>query len=322
MRSTTLTNRTLSSAQQLNGGQRLLRRHVAGRGDDEVRLLSRWHVRGPVPDAGAGGAELVGLLHREVLKVRLLVEDDEVDVILAAQAVVQDGQPRVGVWREPDANHPRGEREQRVDESRPLVGEPVVVVPPAGARQENVERRDRFAPGQLLGVLEPLDVLDGHRRGHHGERLVGREHAVPAAEEIPLQPPGAQVLGEDLHDPAVRGDLLVGRLDRCLEAPVGRLEHRLQPVARRLVRTEQPERAAAVVGDVRRIHVPHQVAHRAGALVDGDPALDGQRVAAQLLDGEVLQEPSAVSKRGGRHSLVAVGGERAQFVDKTAAFVE
>ena len=154
---------------------------------------------------------------REVLQVRLLVEDDEVDVVLAAQAVVHDRQPGVGVRRQPDPNDAGGQREQRVDEARPLVGEPVVVVPPAGAREQDVERRHRYAPREVLRVLEPLDVLDGHRRRHHRERLVGREDPVPAAQEVTLEPTGAEVLGQDLHDPAVGGDLLVRRSQRRLE---------------------------------------------------------------------------------------------------------
>ena len=50
-------------AQQLGRRQRLLGGHVSGSGDDDVRLLPRADVRGPVPDTGALRTERVGLLH-------------------------------------------------------------------------------------------------------------------------------------------------------------------------------------------------------------------------------------------------------------------
>ena len=46
-----------------------------------------------------------GLVDREVLQLRLLVDDDEVDVRARAQAVVGDRQQRVGVRRQVDPGH-------------------------------------------------------------------------------------------------------------------------------------------------------------------------------------------------------------------------
>ena len=192
--------------EQLGRGEGLLRRHVTGAGEDDVGGLAGRGRAGPLPDAGALGAVPVGLLEGEVLQVLLLVDDDEVDVVGAAQAVVGDRQGGVGVRRQPDPHDVGGERDEAVDETRALVREAVVVVAPARRGEQHVERGHRRPPRQGLGVLEPLDVLDGHRRRHHGEGLVRREDTVPAGEEIALQPALAQVLAEHLHHPTVRPD--------------------------------------------------------------------------------------------------------------------
>ncbi len=76
-------------AQQHGRGQRLLRGNVAGGGHHDVGLAA-FVVAGPVPDADALGAVRDRRVHVHVLQVALLVADDHVDVVLAAQAVVGD----------------------------------------------------------------------------------------------------------------------------------------------------------------------------------------------------------------------------------------
>ena len=45
-------------------------------------------VAGPIPDADAFGAVLNGFIHGQILQVLLLVGDNDVDVVHAAEAVV------------------------------------------------------------------------------------------------------------------------------------------------------------------------------------------------------------------------------------------
>jgi len=45
------------------------------------------------------------------------------------------------------------------------------------------------------------------------ERFVAREQAVPASEQITLQPPLAEMFAEHLHDPAVWRDVVVSDPD-------------------------------------------------------------------------------------------------------------
>ena len=98
MRSTTFTTRTLSSgsslAEDVDRRQRLERRHVAGAGDDHVRLAVLV-VAGPGPDADAARAVQDRLVHRQPLRRRLLAGDDDVHVAAAAQAVVRDADSSV-----------------------------------------------------------------------------------------------------------------------------------------------------------------------------------------------------------------------------------
>ena len=73
------------------------------------------------------------------------------------------------------------------------------------------------------------------------EGLVAVEEAVPAGEEVALEPALAKMLGEDLHDPAVAGKALVGGEGLGLPGPVGDLEDVVEPVRGGLVGAEEPE---------------------------------------------------------------------------------
>jgi hypothetical protein len=80
------------------------------------------------------------------------------------------------------------------------------------------------------------------------ERFIAREQAVPSGEQVALQPALAGVLGQDLHHPAVRCEVLVDRLDGAAPDLVGDLQHCAQPVGFGLVRADQPEVALGRVG--------------------------------------------------------------------------
>ena len=82
-------------AQQGRRGQRLERRHVPDRGQDDVGLARLG--AGPVPDRGTGGGVLARRIEVEVLQMPLLVGDDQVDVVAAREAVLGDGEQGVGV---------------------------------------------------------------------------------------------------------------------------------------------------------------------------------------------------------------------------------
>src|SRR5205807_6148111 len=89
-------------------------------------------ARRPIPDPRSAGAVGARLVHRQPLQLRLLVDDDQIDVVAAAQAVVGDREQAVRVRRQVDASHLSLLGDQGIDETGTLVREPVVVVAPAG----------------------------------------------------------------------------------------------------------------------------------------------------------------------------------------------
>ena len=109
------------------------------------------------------------------------------------------------------------------------------------------------APGQLSRLLQPFGVLVEHRIDDVDERLVGREEAVPAGQQIAFEPALQRVLAEHLHDPAVGRQLAaVGVLGEVLAQPglLGHLVDRGQPVRGVLVGAEDAEVVRVVAHDV------------------------------------------------------------------------
>ena len=172
--------------------------------------------------------------------------------------MVGDRQQRVRVGRQVDAHDLCLLVRDDVEEARVLVAEAVVVLAPDVAREQVVERRDRPPPGDAVADLQPLGVLVEHRVDDVDERLVAVEQAVPAGQQVALEPALAQVLGEHLHDAALARLVLVGRQQLALELALGRLEYGRQAVRIGLVRAEQAE----VVG-VALDHVAQELAEHA-----------------------------------------------------------
>ena len=90
-------------AQDLHRRQRLQRRHVTAAGHDHIGIAA-FVVAGPLPDAESGGAVFDRSIHVQPLQFRLLARDDDIDIIVAAQAMVGDRQQGVGIGRQIDAD--------------------------------------------------------------------------------------------------------------------------------------------------------------------------------------------------------------------------
>ena len=150
----TFTTRTRSSGASCRkpprGGDGLERRRVARAREHDVRfgvrrvLLAQSHTDAP-RCACARASSIV-----EPLELRLLVDDDEVHVVARPQAVIGDREQRVRVRRKIDARDRAALRQHHVDEPGPLMAEAVVIVAPAGRREQHVERRDRRAPREIV----------------------------------------------------------------------------------------------------------------------------------------------------------------------------
>jgi hypothetical protein len=84
-------------AEESDGGKGFLGWNVSARGHDDVWLFV-CAVGGKFPDSDTFGAMGDGVLHVEVLEMVLLVGDDDVDVVGAAETVVGYREKAVGVW--------------------------------------------------------------------------------------------------------------------------------------------------------------------------------------------------------------------------------
>ncbi len=183
--------------------------------------------------------------------------------------------------------------------------EAVVVLAPDVRREQVVERGDRPSPADPARHLQPLRVLVEHRVDDVDEGLVAVEQPVPAGEQVALEPALAEVLGEHLHDAAVRGEVVIGGEDLGVPGPVGDLEHGREPVRRRLVRAHDPE----AIGVCRR-HVAQPFSEHAGRFAGGPRrGADLDRVATEVGQLELAQEQTAVGVRVGAHPALAARGQ-------------
>ena len=181
---------------------------------------------------------------RQVVEGGLLPGHDHVHVVAAAQAMVRHRQQAIGVGRQVNPYDFGLLVDHMVDETGVLVGEAVVVLAPYVRGQQVVERRQRPAPGDAAGRLQPFRVLVEHRVDDVDERLIAGEQAVPPGQQITFQPALALVLGQHLHDPPLRGQVVVGLKRSRLPLAIGDFEDGLQAVRGHLVRAEQPEIAS------------------------------------------------------------------------------
>ena len=153
-------------------------------------------------------------IHVHVLQMHLLVGDDDVDVVLAAQAVVGDGEQRVDVGRQIDAGDVGALVHHHVEKAGILMRKAVVVLAPDGGGDQQIQRGDLLAPGQLVADRQPLGVLVEHGVDHVNERFVGGEEAVPAGEQIAFEHAFHGVLAEHLDDAAIGGQFAAIRVFR------------------------------------------------------------------------------------------------------------
>ena len=257
------------------------------------------------------GAVLDGLVHGQPLRGRLLARDHDIDVVAAAQAVIGHRKQAVGVRRQVDANDLGLLVDDVVDEPRILMAEPVVVLPPHVRTEEVVERSDRPTPRDVVARLQPLGVLVEHRIDDVNERLVAREEAVPARQQIGLQPALALMLAEHFHHAAVGAELVVFRIDFGHVAARGHVQHILPAIRVVLVRAEQAEVLAVQV----QLHdVAQEPAHfprRFGGGCARARHLDG--VVAEVRHLEIAQQQAAVGVRIVAHAAMTRRAPVRQF---------
>ena len=153
-------------------------------------------VARPLPDANALGAVDDGLLHGEPLRQRVLASHDDVDVVPSAQAMVEHRQQAIGVRRQIDPNDIRLLVDHVIEEAGVLMGEAVVVLLPDVRGEQVVQRGDLAPPRQFKRDLQPFRMLAEHGIDDADEGLIAVEEAMPAGQQIALEPSLALMLAE------------------------------------------------------------------------------------------------------------------------------
>ena len=154
---------------------------------------------------------LKSFVHVEPLQLRLLSAGDNVDVVAGSQAMIEDAEKAVAVWRIVDANGVASACQRVVHKAGCLVAESVVIVSPCMACEQNIQRCDRFAPCMLVALLQPLGVLRHHRIDDLRESLIGGPHAMPTSKQVSFKPSLTKMFAQYFQHTATRAEFVVDR---------------------------------------------------------------------------------------------------------------
>ena len=188
----------------------------------------------------------------------------------------------------------------------------VVVLPPDVRGEQIFQRSDRPSPGDVPRGFEPFGVLVEHRVDDVDEGLVAREEAVPAGEQIALQPALALVLAEHFHHAAGRRQVVVGRRGSRPSRSCRSLRRR-RPGGSRPSRPG-PKRRKLRWSALQLHHVAEEAAHDARRLgLDGAGLRHVDGVVAEVGQPQVAQQQAAVGVRVGAHAPLALRRQLGQF---------
>src|ERR1700730_698019 len=305
-------------AEQGHGSENFESGNIAGAGHDNVGRA--FVVAGPLPGAESRGAMADCGVHVQPVGRGLLSGADEIDIVAAAQAVIGDREQAIRVGRKINADHVGFFVSDVVDEAGVLVGETIVVLAPDMGGEQVVEGSNGLTPGNGTGGLQPFGVLVEHGVDDVNEGFVAREQAVAAGEEIALEPALAHVLAEDLHHPAVGGEMFVDGEGRSLPGFAGDFEDGVQAVGRGFVGAEEAKISRAQVA----FHdVAQKAAKNAGGFGDRLPGgFHFDAVAPELRQMQGLEENSAIGVGIHAHAALSFGRKVCQGGDQRALGIE
>src|SRR5262249_8278118 len=129
--------------------QGLLRGDIAGGCHNQVGLAALIATC-PVPNTDALRTVLDSGVHVQVLEVQLLVGNDHINVVLAPESVIRYRQQTFRVGRQVNACRGGALIQNNVEETRILVRESVVVLPPNRGGDQEVQRRDIAPPREMV----------------------------------------------------------------------------------------------------------------------------------------------------------------------------
>ena len=154
---------------------------------------------------------LQSLIHVQPLKLRLFTASDNIHVVAAAQAMVEDAEEAVGIRWIVHANHFTSPSQRIVDISGGLMTETIVVIAPCMTCEQNIERRERPPPRESFALFQPFGMLGGHRIDHLGERLVRGPHSMTARKQVAFKPSLTEMLAQHFHHATIRTQFVIDR---------------------------------------------------------------------------------------------------------------
>ena len=179
-------------------------------------------------------------------------------------------------------------------------------------REQVVQRRRSARAIDVPSDLQPLRVLVEHRIDDVDERLVAVEEAVAAGEEVALEPALAEVLREDLHDPAARAR--AGRRAASVSAfQVLSVTSRTASSRFDAVSSGPNKRK---VSQVRPIDVAQELPRTRVASAEERRAHRPDGVVAEVRQREVAEQEAAVGVRVGAHAAAPAGASSRELGDE------
>ena len=247
--------------------------------------------------------------------------DYHIDVIPAAQAVIEDRQQTIGIGRKINANDIGLLIDDVVEEAGILVCESVVILLPDVRGEQIVQRRNLPAPGKFQADFQPLGVLAEHRIDDTDERLVAVEQSVPPGQKVPFQPTLALILAEHRVQHATGGrEELVIFYFTGVPLTVGEFKNRAEKIRESLIGPEDTEITLILVqfGNVAQEATQHQCILSVN--------LAGRRnvhgVKMKIRHAQVAQQNAAVGVRIGAHPAVALRCQFSQFRHEPPILIE
>ena len=260
-------------------------------------------------------------VHGQPLRQGVFARHHHVDVMPAAQAVIEDRQQTVGIGRQVNAHDIGLLVDHVVEEAGILVREAVVILLPDVGGEQIIQRRDLPPPGQFQRYLQPLGVLAEHRVDDANEGLIAVEQPVPPGQQISFQPTLALVLAEHRvqHASGGREEFIVLHFPG-VPLTVGDFKNRAQKIRERLIGTEDAEITLILI---QLGHVAQELAqHERILAVHGAGRRHIHRVDVEVRHAQVAQQNAAVGVRIGAHPPVALRRQFGQFRHEPAIFIE
>ena len=169
------------------------------------------------------------------------------------------------------------------------MGEAVVVLLPDVRGEEVVQRRDLAPPRQLKRDLQPFRMLAEHGINDADKGLIAVEQAVPAGQQIALEPALALMLAEHrVQHAALRSEKFIVVDFAGVPLPICDLEYVAEKIRKGFVRTEDAE-VALVLVEAR--HIAQEFAEHHGVLrADRARGRDRDRVIAEVRHLQIAQK--------------------------------